>query len=115
MRGLLNAEGGLHEENIILSQIIAEKYSELSCDEFSEWIKGDGFSTRFAMSWSHGAGIKYLSSVRRCEPTVLGQTASEIYAQHATQDMRGVIGWGKYMKTCLSLKFTSGDAKSKRV
>jgi pimeloyl-ACP methyl ester carboxylesterase len=95
VRGFINAEGGVHEENIILSQIIAEQYSELSSDEFSKWVKGTGFSQRFAMSWSHGAGIKYLSSVRRCEPVVLGNTASEIYAQHATQDMRGVVSWGQ--------------------
>nr|WP_275440594.1 alpha/beta fold hydrolase [Vibrio sp. Of7-15] len=95
VRGFINAEGGVHEENIILSQIIAETYSELGGDEFSKWVKGEGFSKRFAMSWNHGAGIKYLSSVRRCEPVVLGSTAREIYAQHATQDRRGVVSWGQ--------------------
>ena len=95
VRGFINVEGGLHEENIILSRIIAEQYSQLSSDEFSKWVKGVGFSRRFTMSWSHGAGIKYLSSVRRCEPVVLGNTASEIYAQHATQDVRGVVSWGQ--------------------
>ncbi|OCH19270.1 alpha/beta hydrolase [Aliivibrio logei] len=93
--GFINAEGGLHAENIILSQIIAEKYSALEKSEFSNWVKGDGFSKRFPMSWSHAAGINYLSSVRRCNPIVLGETASEIYAQHSEQDIRGVVGWGR--------------------
>ncbi|OEE61662.1 alpha/beta fold hydrolase [Vibrio splendidus] len=95
VRGFINAEGGLHEESIILSQIIADTYSELSTDKFANWVKGEGFAKRFAMVWGHGAGVKYLSSVRRCEPEVLGQTASEIYGQHATQDLRGVVGWGQ--------------------
>lgn len=95
VRGFINAEGGLHEESIILSRIIADTYSELSTDEFANWVKGEGFSKRFPMAWGHGAGVKYLSSVRRCEPEVLGQTASEIYGQHATQDVRGVVGWGQ--------------------
>ncbi|MEZ9520715.1 alpha/beta fold hydrolase [Vibrio splendidus] len=95
VRGFINAEGGLHEESIILSQIIADTYSELSTDKFANWVKGEGFAKRFAMVWGHGAGVKYLSSVRRCEPEVLGQTASEIYGQHATQDIRGVVGWGQ--------------------
>lgn len=95
VRGFINAEGGVHAENIILSKIIAEQYSQLSSDEFSKWVKGAGFSQRFCLSWGHGAGIKYLSSVRRCDPVVLGNTASEIYAQHATQDARGVVSWGQ--------------------
>ncbi|MCC4784079.1 alpha/beta hydrolase [Vibrio lentus] len=44
VRGFINAEGGLHEESIILSQIIADTYSELSTDEFTNWVKGEGFS-----------------------------------------------------------------------
>ncbi|TFH90958.1 alpha/beta fold hydrolase [Vibrio ouci] len=95
IQGFINAEGGLHAENIILSQVIAEKYAELNQHEFSQWVKGEGFASRFTMKWGHGAGVKYLSSVRRCEPEVLGETASQIYAQHSTQDDRGVVAWGQ--------------------
>jgi pimeloyl-ACP methyl ester carboxylesterase len=95
IRGFINAEGGLHEESIILSQIIAEHYVKLNKPEFQAWVKGEGFAKRFTMSWKHGAGIKYLSSLRRCEPIVLGETASEIYAQHSTKDGRGVVEWGQ--------------------
>ncbi|MDP2575604.1 alpha/beta fold hydrolase [Vibrio penaeicida] len=95
VEGFINAEGGLHEESIILSQIIAEQYSGLTKAEFSEWVKGEGFAKRFTLKWHHGAGVKYLSSLRRCDPLVLGETASEIYAQHDTQDSRGVVSWGQ--------------------
>lgn len=95
IRGFINAEGGLHEESIILSQVIAEQYSKLDKNAFSAWVKGGGFAQRFSMSWGHSAGIKYLSSVRRCDSMVLGETASEIYAQHSTKDQRGVVEWGQ--------------------
>ncbi|WLQ11321.1 alpha/beta hydrolase [Hahella aquimaris] len=96
IQGFINAEGGLHEENVILSRIISEQYSNLNEKEFNHWVKGSGFATRFPLAWKHGAGIKFLSSVRRCDPVVLGETASEIYSQHATQDSRGVVSWGQF-------------------
>ncbi|MCX4027702.1 alpha/beta hydrolase [Endozoicomonas sp. SM1973] len=95
IQGFINAEGGLHEENVVLSKIISEQYSCLNEQEFDYWVKGNGFAKQFSLSWRHGAGIKYLSSVRRCESIVLGETASEIYSQHATQDSRGVVSWGR--------------------
>ncbi|RDH44400.1 alpha/beta hydrolase [Zooshikella ganghwensis] len=99
IQGFINAEGGLHEENILLSKIISEHYSTLNENEFSAWVKGSGFANQFPLAWHHSAGIKYLSSVRRCEPMVLGETASEIYAQHNTLDCRGVVGWGQIYET----------------
>ncbi|WP_375322554.1 alpha/beta hydrolase [Aliivibrio logei] len=93
--GFINAEGGLHEESIILSKIISDKYRSTDKVEFESWVHGDGFAKQFSFFWGHSAGIKYLSSLRRCSSTVLGETASEIYAQHKTLDSRGVVEWGQ--------------------
>ncbi|MDN3610232.1 alpha/beta fold hydrolase [Vibrio ostreicida] len=95
VQGLINVEGGLHKQNIILSQIIAQHYSNLNEQQFSDWVKGEGFAHQFSLLWSHGAGVEYLCAVRRCKPSVLGKTATEIYAQHQTCDERGVVEWGR--------------------
>ncbi|WP_072054597.1 alpha/beta fold hydrolase [Aliivibrio fischeri] len=93
--GFINAEGGLHEESIILSKIISDKYRSSDKSEFKSWVHGSGFAEQFSLSWGHSAGVKYLSSLRRCSPIVLGETASEIYEQHKTLDSRGVVQWGQ--------------------
>ena len=95
IQGFINVEGGLHEENIILSQIITEKKTTLDNASFSSWVRGEGFAKCFTLRWHHSAGVRYLSSVRRCDPLVLGETASEIYEQHKTIDSRGVVSWGQ--------------------
>ncbi len=71
---------------------------ELSTNEFWTGWKRRGFSKRFPMAWGLWSGCWYLSSVRRCEPEVLGQTASEIWA---TCDQISVawFGWGQIFES----------------
>lgn len=95
VRQFINVEGGVHVENILLSKIITKKYQEYNVSDFNLWVTGAGFAEQFCLQWGHSAGVKYLSSVRRCTPVVLGETAQEIYLQHQTQDSRGVVEWGR--------------------
>jgi len=95
VKGFINAEGGLHEDNMILSEKITEKLEKLCPDGIDSWVKGNGFAQLFSLHWGHGAGIKYLTSVRRCCSKVLKATANEIYLQLNGIDERGVTEWGR--------------------
>lgn len=110
IRQFINVEGGVHVENILLSKIITKKYQDYNASEFSGWVRGAGFAEQFSFRWGHSAGVKYLSSVRRCSPIALGEAAQEIYSQHQTQDSRGVVEWGRiYEKLSIPTVYLWGE------
>ncbi|MGD8781497.1 MAG: alpha/beta fold hydrolase [Ignavibacteria bacterium] len=91
----INVEGDVHTGNVIMSEIVSEKFNKLPLGEFKQWLKGKGFAVEFPFKWKIAAGLRYFASVRICDPSVYGQTATEIYGMYKTIDENGVIEWGR--------------------